>query len=217
MPIIGVTGDAKNRNLVDPPRPELYVPALGSFANLALRTEIFLVARAGEGAGSLAGPIQQIVARLAPDAATYNIMSLGDIVEEAQSRMTTATTLITGYALAALLLAVAGTYAVLAYLVSQRRRELAIRVALGASPRAIVALVARESALMVGLGLLAGLLAALASARLLTGLLYGVTPLEPVVILLVMLGSFVVGFAAALLPARRAVRLDPGVALKAGG
>ena len=117
----------------------------------------------------------------------------------------------------ALLLAIAGTYAVLSYLVTQRRRELAVRMALGASPRQIIALVAGESSMMIGVGVIAGLLGALGLSRLLSGLLYGVGVLDIRVVLAVVGIASVAGVGAATIPARRAVRLDPGVALTRDG
>jgi len=217
MPILGVVADAKNRSLTEDPRPELYVPGLGSWSTLAFRTEITIVARARGDAAGLAGPIRRIVAEAAPDVATYNLASLEEIVRDATARMTTATRLMSGYAVAALLLALAGTYAVLSYLVTQRRRELAVRMALGATPRDIVALVARESAHLVGVGVVAGLLGAAASARLLAGLLYGVGSLHLGVVLAVVASAGLAGLVAALLPARRATRVDPSHVLRSGG
>jgi putative ABC transport system permease protein len=217
MPIIGVVTDAKNRSLTDAPRPELYAPGLGTYATLAFRSEITLVVRARGEATSLTGPIRRAVAEAGPDVAMYAFASLEDIVREARATMTTATRLMTGYALAALLLAIAGTYAVLSYLVSQRRKELALRMALGATPRAIMALVARESAILIGAGIVAGLVGALASARLLTGLLYGVGALNAGVVLAVLVSASVAGVLAALVPARRATMVDPNATLRAGG
>jgi predicted permease len=217
MPIIGVVADAKNRSLTEEPRPELYAPALGSWAMLALASEITIVARGrGEMAG-LASQIERIVASAAPDVAVYGQASLEEVVREARARMIVVTRLMSGYAVAALLLAVAGTYAVLSYLVAQRRRELAVRMALGGTPGSIVVLVARESATLVGLGLGAGLLGAAALARLLAGLLYGVGVLDPWVVAGVVVSAGITGILAALLPARRATRVDPCVALRSGG
>lgn len=215
MPIVGVVEDARNRSLTEEPRPELYAPALGTYASLALRSEITLVARGRDAAG-LAVPIRRIIAAAAPDVATYAVATLDGIVRDARARMTTATRLMAGYAAAALLLAVAGTYAVLSYLVNQRRRELALRMALGATPGAIMALIARESAVLVGIGILTGLVGAMASARLLTGLLYGVGALDATVALAVVALAGAAGILATLVPAHRATRLDPSTVLRAG-
>jgi predicted permease len=215
MPIIGVVADAKNRSLTEEPRPELYTPALGTYSNLALQTEISLVARSRDAAG-LVAPIRQVIESAAPDVAIYAIASMDEIVRDARARMTTATRLMTGYAAIALLLAVAGTYAVLSYLVNQRRRELALRMALGATPGNILALVAKQSAILIGLGVLAGLAGAMVSARLLSGLLFGVGALDVVVALAVIVCAGAAGVLAALVPARRATRVDPSAALRAG-
>ena len=133
------------------------------------------------------------------------------------ARMTTATRLMGGYAIAALLIAVAGTYALLAYLVGQRRQELAIRLALGAAPSAIVRLVAREAAWVVGLGVAVGLASAALASRFLSGLLYGVASLDAGVIAAVVSVAAIVGIAAAVVPAQRAARVDPSDTLRAGG
>jgi putative ABC transport system permease protein len=217
MPIIGVVEDAKNRSLTEASRPEFYTPGLGSWSSLAFRTEITIIARTRGDAMALATPIRRAVRDVAPDIATYNVATLGDIVAQGRARMATATRLMSGYAAAALLLAVAGTYALLAYLVSQRRHELAVRLALGAGPRDVVRLVARESAVVVGVGIAVGLFGAALLSRLLGGLLYGVGALDPVVALSVAAVGAVVGVIAAVVPARRAARVDPSASLRVGG
>lgn len=217
MPIVAVVGDAKNRSLTEVARPELYAPALGTYANLALQSEITLIVRSGSDARSLVAPMRRVVASVDPEVPTYEIASMRDVVRDSRARMLTATRLMSAYAIAALLLAIAGTYAVLSYLVSQRRRELAVRMALGASPKEIVGLVARESSVMIGVGVGAGLIGAVALARLLSGLLYGVGALDTGVVLAVIGVASVAGVAAALLPARRAAMVDPCVALRGDG
>jgi predicted permease len=217
MPILGVVADAKNRSLTELPRPELYAPALGTWANLALASEITLVVRASTDPRSLIASMRGVVAGVDPEVPTYEIASLRDIVRDSRARMLTATHLMSAYALAALLLAVAGTYAVLSYLVTQRRRELAVRMALGASPREIVALVARESSVLIGVGIALGLLGAVGLARLLAGLLYGVGVLDTGVVLGVIGLAGAAGIGAAVLPAHQAATVDPCVALKGDG
>jgi predicted permease len=216
MPIIGVVADARNRSLTESPRPELYVPALGTYANLALRSEITVIVRAATNATSLVAPMRRAIASMDPELPTFEVASMRDVVHDSRARMTTTTRLMSAYAVAALLLAVAGTYAVLAYLVTQRGRELAVRMALGATPREIVALVARESAVLVGAGVAIGLVGATALARLLAGLLYGVGALDPGVVLAVVGVTALAGIGAALLPARRAALVDPCAALRSG-
>jgi putative ABC transport system permease protein len=217
MPIVGVVADAKNRSVTEAPRPELYTPALGSYSNLALQSEFTLVVRSRANASSLLAPIRRIIRDLDPELPIYNVASVRDVVHASRSRMTTVTSLMTAYAIAALVLAVAGTYAVLSYLVSQRRREIAVRVALGATPTEVIALVARESGVMVGTGIVAGLVAAAGLGRLLAGLLYGVGTFEGGVVIAVVAAAGLAGVAAALVPARRAATVDPCVVLRGTG
>ena len=209
--------DAKNRSLTEPSRPEFYTPGLGTYSFLAFRTELTIVARTSSNAMALAGSLRRVVRETAPDIATYNVATLDDVIAVARERVTTATLLMTGYAVLALLLAVAGTYALLAYLVSQRRHELAVRLALGATTQDLVRLVGRECARLVGLGVLLGLAGAVATSRMLAGLLYGVGTLDPLVTVAVLGVAALAGIAAALIPARRASRVDPGLALRPGG
>jgi putative ABC transport system permease protein len=217
MPIIGVVADTRNRSVTEPSRPEFYTPGLGTYSFLAFRSELTIVARTRGDAMALAAPIRRVVREAAPDIATYNLATLDDVIQVARARVTTATQLMSGYAVLALLLAVAGTYALLAYLVSQRRHELAVRLALGASTRDVVQLVSGECARLVGAGVLLGLVGALVTSRLLAGLLYGVGTLDPWVTAIVLSVAGLAGVAAAVIPARRASRVDPGMALRSGG
>jgi predicted permease len=216
MPIVGVVADAKNRSLTEPPRPEMYFPGLGTWANLAFRSEITLIVRTATEPAGLITPLRRVVSEIDPEVPTYEIASMRDVVRTSRAPMITATRLMSAYAIAALLLAVAGTYAVLSYLVTQRRRELAVRMALGASPAEVVMLVARESGVMIGAGVVVGLLGALAVARLLAGLLYGVGALDPTVVIAVVAVASVAGVVAATLPARRAALVDPCTSLRDG-
>ena len=217
MPIIGVVDDTKNRSVTEPSRPEFYTPGLGTWSFLAFRSELTIVARTRGDAMALATPIRQVVREAAPDISTFNLATLDDVIRTARARMITATQLMTGYAVLALLLAVAGTYALLAYLVSQRRHELAVRLALGATSRDLVRLIGGECARLVGYGVVAGLLGAMISSRLLSGLLFGVGTLDPLVTSGVLVIAAAAGIAACLIPARRATRVDPGLALRSGG
>jgi predicted permease len=214
MPIVAVVGDAKNRSLTEDPRPELYVPGLGTWANMAFQSEISLIVRSGVDPRATIASMRRVVAGVDPEVPTYEIHSLREIVRGARAQMETATQLMSAYAIAALLLAVAGTYAVLSFLVAQRRRELAVRLALGASPGEIVSLIARESGAMIGLGLMVGLAGAVVLAKLISRLLYGVGALDAGVVILVATIAGGAGVVAAVLPARRAAQVNPCVALR---
>jgi ABC-type antimicrobial peptide transport system permease subunit len=217
LPIVGVVTDAKNRSLTEPARPELYFPGLGTYANQAFRSEITLIVRTATDPTSLIAPLRRIVAEADPDVPTYSVASLRDVVAVSRAPMITATRLMSAYAMTALLLAVAGTYAVLSYLVTQRRRELAVRMALGATPKEIVALVARESGLMIGAGVAVGQVGAIAGARFLASQLYRVGALDVTVVLGVVAIAGIAGLCAATLPARRAALVDPCASLRGDG
>jgi putative ABC transport system permease protein len=118
------------------------------------------------------------------------------------------------FATLAVLMSAIGIYGVLSYLVAQRTRELGIRMALGAQRENILRMLLREALRLVAVGIASGLLVSVGTARLLTGLLYGVRPNDPVVFLGVAAGVVVVALAACLVPARRATRIDPIVALR---
>ena len=217
MPIVGVVADAKNRTVTEHSRPEFYTPALGSYSSLALQSEFTLIVRSRGNASGLVAPLRQIVRDLDPELPIYNVASMREVVQTSRSRMTTVTSLMAAYAVAALVLAVAGTYAVLSYLVTQRRREIAVRVALGATPREVIALVVRESGLMIGAGIVVGLIASVGLAQLLTGLLYGVGAFDIAVVVAVVGIAALAGIVAASIPARRAALVDPCAVLRGNG
>jgi ABC-type antimicrobial peptide transport system permease subunit len=123
--------------------------------------------------------------------------------------------LVGAFAVLALTLGAVGVYGVMAHLVVQRTREFGIRIALGALPREILTLVFAQGAWLTGLGVVAGLAGALAATRLLTGLLYGVPPTDPVTFAATAATLLLVAAVAALLPALRATRTDPVEALRA--
>jgi putative ABC transport system permease protein len=122
--------------------------------------------------------------------------------------------LLTGFATIALLLAVVGTYGVFSYGVSQRRREIGIRIALGARAGTVLGMVLREAFIVVGIGLAIGIGAALALTRVLRALLFEVSPTDPVVFIGVAALLTAVAVAASLIPARQASRIDPNEAIR---
>ena len=118
------------------------------------------------------------------------------------------------FAVSAVLLAGVGLYGVLAYIVSQRTREIGIRLALGSEPRTILGLIIRQGLTLAGAGVLAGTIAALATTRVMAGLLYQVTPTDPSTFAVTAALLMLVALAACTVPGRRAARMSPLVALK---
>jgi ABC-type antimicrobial peptide transport system permease subunit len=119
------------------------------------------------------------------------------------------------FAAVALLLALAGVYGVMAYTVSQRVSELGVRIALGATPENIMSLIVGQGARLAGAGAAIGLGLALITGRVLQGLLFGVTPRDPLILAIVTGGVAAAALVACYIPGRRAVRVDPMIALRA--
>jgi putative ABC transport system permease protein len=136
-------------------------------------------------------------------------------VSESMAQPRLATTVFVSFAVLALTLASVGLYGVLSYAVSQRKRELGVRAALGAARGDLVALVVRDGLLVTGIGLALGLAGAAALTRLMQGLLFGVTPLDAVSFVAAPIVLAPVALAACLLPALRGARVDPAEALRA--
>ncbi|MEZ4587593.1 MAG: FtsX-like permease family protein, partial [Gemmatimonadales bacterium] len=215
LEVVGVVGDARMRGADQSPGPIVYVATAQrtwdwlSWQNLVLRVAD------GVTPGSLAGALRAAVHELDPELPVSDIRTMDDLYRASTARQTFATILLGTFAVAALALGLIGLYGVLAGSVASRRRELAVRMSLGASREAVLRLVLREALVLTGLGLLVGGGVALALTRTLGALLYGVSPLDPVTFLLVAGLVTAACVAAALVPARRAARVDPMVAIRA--
>jgi putative ABC transport system permease protein len=207
--VIGVAQDVRHFGLDTTPRPEVYRP----YAVNPLGAPV-LVIRTNIDAGALAQTIAAKVRSIGPDVPTYNIYPMQELVDRSTSQRRFVMFLLAGFAGCALLLAAVGVYGMVSEAVAQRTREIGVRMALGASPQAALALVFRDGAVLVGGGILLGAAGAAALSRLMTRLLFGVPPLDPLAFLgaAVSLGLF--GALACFVPARRASKVDPLVALR---
>jgi len=148
------------------------------------------------------------------EVATSNVRPMGEVLAASVAARKFNMELLVGFASIALLLAAAGLYAVLAYLVSQRTRELGIRLALGAQPRNVLYLIVRHGMKLTLLGIGLGIAAALAVTRLMSGLLFAVTPTDTATFVLASSVLIIVALVACVVPARRATKVDPLVALR---
>lgn len=201
--IVGVVGSVR-LTLDREPAPTLYVPhgqqPVGAMS-LLLRTT-------GD-PGAAVPALRDAVAGLDPDLPVYEVRGMEQVLAAAMARRRFTAWLVGGLAAVALLLSALGVYAVIAHAVRGRRREIGIRVALGATARDILGLAMRRGILLVGIGVALGLAGALAGGRLLADLLYGVGPADPATLGATAALLAGAGIAATWWPARRALRVDP--------
>jgi predicted permease len=206
--IIGVVGDVR-WNVAKPPNPTLYWPLYGNGYSFGT-----IVVRAPHDVESLAVPIQKIVAQLDPDLPVSNVMTLREAIGKNTIDSEFDSILVLVFAVIALVLASAGLYGVLAYLVTQRLVELGIRLALGARRGALLSQLLLDGVKPAMAGLLIGLPASAAAVRLIRSMLYETEPLDPVVFGAVAGLLLLVAIAACVAPAWYASRLDPMQALR---
>jgi predicted permease len=207
--VVGVVEDTKHRGLGQEARFQLYV----AFAQRPT-TRMTIVAH-GLGDAAAIGPgLRQTVRGLDPNLAISEMTLVEDAVSESVWRLRLLTGLFRMFGVFALLMAAVGIAGIVSQAVARRTREIGLRIALGAGAPQILTLVSRRVGRVVLAGLAAGAVGALALGRLAAGLLYGVDPGHPVTILGVVFGFGLVGIAAAWIPARRAIAVDPATALR---
>jgi predicted permease len=164
---------------------------------------------------SIAASIRTTVRRLDPDLALFQLRTMEQVVEAGVATPRSMAWLLSVFAMSALMLAAIGVFGVMSHAVSQRTREIGVRMAIVASPHQMLGAVLGEGLTQVGIGLIAGVALSMVTARLLTGLLFGVTALSVAPYLVVVSMLAVVSVIACLVPARRAMRIDPATALRA--
>jgi predicted permease len=210
--IVGVVADIKNVGPFNPPDPEMY----WSYRQNSRGSVTFpIVVRVRRGdPRAVAGPVQAAIRAVEPDAAISLVRTMEEIIATSVGQPRFYLVLLGLFAAVALVLSVAGLYGLTTYAVARRSREIGIRTALGATPAQATALVLRDGVLLVAGGLAAGGALGAIVTRLLTRLLYGVSPLDPVAWTAVSAVLALAGAVAAFVPARRAARVDPLVAIR---
>jgi len=211
LTIVGVVGSVRDNAVARPPDPEIYLP-LAQNTTRALT----LVAYAPERPQAAMQALRGAVAAVDPERPLAAVGTFDELVSQSLASSRLLTVLLAVFASVALLLSLLGIYGVTAYAVGQRRREIGVRMALGADRRRVVALVLSGGGLLVALGLALGVALSLLLGRALVGLLYGVTPGDPTTLTAAALLLAAAAAGACWLPARRAARIDPVTALREG-
>jgi predicted permease len=207
--VVGVVKDIKQRTLTERAQPNVLIPVLQFYASTSV-----LNVRTAAGLESISGPLQQVMRELDPRVPFYNVSTLADHTKAATFQQKLAGDLLVVFGALALALAGIGSYGVLSFLVGLRRREIGIRLAIGASRADVFRLIATSGAKVIGAGLVAGLLLSIGVGIGLESMLIGIEPTDPVTYAGVIAMLLLVAAAACLMPARRAASLDPAITLR---
>jgi putative ABC transport system permease protein len=209
MTVVGVVGDIRHLGPATPPRPEFYQPhSQRSFPFMAF------VVRTEGAPQSIVPAIRSAVTSLDATQPISGVNTMEDHIARSLARPRILSVLVASFGALALVLAVVGIYGVMAYAVSQRTHEIAIRSALGASPVEVVRMVLRKAALLAATGIVGGLGLAFAAMRVLAGLLFEITPTDAPTYAMVVIVLAIVALLAAAVPAVRAARIDGVQALR---
>jgi ABC-type antimicrobial peptide transport system permease subunit len=204
LTVVGIVGDVRN----DPARPDAE-PITYVSERQDVRPSRFLFVRTSGDPLALVRPIRSTLASLDPNVPMRNAMPLSAFLSEGLTGRRLPVVLMSAFGALALVLASVGVYAMFAALAAARVREFGIRVALGSTPREIAGLVLRQGGVWMLAGLGAGALGVLLVARLVSGLLYGVRPFDPITLGVTVIAVVICAAAALLVPVRRATHVDP--------
>ena len=217
--IVGIVDDVRENSLDMAPGPQIYmnvrqVPASSEGLVAPAFGSVFFTVRTSSDPTSIVSDIRGMVRQLDAQATLDGVTTMDERVSDAIARPRFYAVLLGVFAGVAVLLVAVGIYGVIAYTVAQRTREIGIRVALGAQRSQVIGLVLRENIGLIGGGLVLGLAGAAAVTRYLQGMLFGLTPLDPTTFIAVSVMFALVATAASYVPARRATKVDPVVALR---
>ena len=210
LQVVGVVGDVRQRGLAEPVEPTMYIHALQNF-----RSGMSIVARTTGDPLDYAGAVRQAIWSVDKSQTITEVTTLDAVVGRAVSRPRLIAWLLALFGAIGLALGALGIYGVLAYAVNQRRQEIGVRVALGASPRAVLGLLVGRGMLLAGVGVIVGVGGAWVLTRSMQTVLYDIRPSDPVTFVEVVLALLFTSLLASWLPARRALRIDPVTALRA--
>src|ERR1041384_155934 len=209
--VIGVVGDVLHEGLDRTAKAEMYLPVEQS-SNI--ESDSTIVVRAEIAAGAAAGELRAAVAAIDPAVAVDRIETMQQLVSGSVAQPRFRAMILAAFSLLALVMASIGIYGVMNYLVIQRTREFGIRLSLGATPTDLLRLVLGRAAILIGSGTCLGLAGSVLLGRLITGVLFGTSPLDPLTFAAIPVLLAAVALAASYIPARRATKVDPLVALR---
>jgi predicted permease len=208
--VVGIAADSKYNSLTEPRRPFMYIPLQQEYV-----PQINLHVRTSSDAGQMISALRQEVQQIDPNLSVGNAQTLRERIENSLGGERSQATLYGTAGILALILAAAGLYGVMSYTVAQRTREIGIRMALGAGRGNVMALVLKQGVALVSIGIALGLAAAFGTTRLLlASLLFGVSALDPVTFVGTSVVLVIAALLASIVPARRAMKVDPIIALK---
>jgi predicted permease len=211
--IVGVARDARTQTVHDAPVPMVYLPVDQKAVTRQTALTNLDVRVAGD-AGASVSAVRQAIRRAEPNLLVSDVGTMSLRLERDLTRERVVAFLAFGFGALTLMLASLGLYGVLSYGVTRRTQEIGVRLALGAQRSEVLGFVLGQSARLILVGIVIGLAATAAGARFLTGMLFGVTPFDPTAFALVCLAFGCVTIAASYVPARRASKLDPVIALR---
>ena len=213
--IIGVVADMKHASLREEPAPEMFVPYTQNEIRVwpSMQTMQFAV-RTRTDETAVAESVRQAVQAVDPDLPVAKLTSLSILVDRSMTADRFSVLLVGSFGMLALILASIGMYGVISYSVMQRTPEIGVRMAMGAKRIQIFLMILRQASYLAVAGIIIGLIVALAATRLMTRFLYGVQPTDPMTFAAVSLLLMLVAFFACYVPARRAMKVDPMIALR---
>ena len=207
--VVGIVGDVRHFGLSDSAMPEMYFPLTQRYSD-----DAYLIIHANRNPMALPGAVRDVVRSIDPDEPIASFETMDQLLSQSIATPRLRTLLLTAFGALALLLALVGLYGVVSYTVAQRTHEIGVRMALGAERRTILLMVVNYALRLTIAGLAVGLVGAYFLTRTLSSVLYGIRPIDPVTFVLATLGLTLVVLFASYIPARRAMRVDPMVALR---
>jgi hypothetical protein len=215
--VVGVVGNARDTSLATTPGQTVYFPQVvenDSIFGQVRRTMALVVKTTAEPA-TLSRSVQRVVRELDSTLPTFDVRSMSTVMRNSMAQLSFTTVILGAAAVVTLLLGAIGLYGVMAYLVTLRTRELGVRIALGAQPSAVAAMMTRHGLALAAAGVVGGLGLFAIGARFLRSFLYGVAPSDPLTLGLASLVLVIIAALASWLPAHRASRVDPASTLRA--